>query len=82
MRINETPKVNMDRSETGCCPRFNPEPWDEQTFVFDNKLFVTADTKSFLRKSKGKTMKKIYFFYTTCPKCAKYFGKKLCSCFY
>ncbi len=25
--------------------------------------------------SKGKQAKKIYFFYTTCPKCAKYYGK-------
>ena len=156
--VNETPKVNNDRTETGCCPRFNPEPWDEQTFVFENKMFVKAETKSFLHiplnigtvfprvwqkieqeqangdmflvlshdlsawkeehyfavtkdiageemtrlsgtfltkvfegpfqntkkwvkqaeeyvKSKGKRMKKLYFFYTTCPKCAKHFGK-------
>ena len=26
-------------------------------------------------KSKGKEMKKLYFFYTTCPKCAKHYGK-------
>jgi hypothetical protein len=26
-------------------------------------------------KSKGKELKKIYFFYTTCPKCAKAYGK-------
>ena len=26
-------------------------------------------------KNKGKTLKKIYFFYTTCPKCAKAYGK-------
>ena len=26
-------------------------------------------------KSKGKDVKKTYFFYTTCPKCAKYYGK-------
>lgn len=25
--------------------------------------------------SKGKDPKKIYFFYTTCPKCAEYYGK-------
>ena len=25
--------------------------------------------------SKGKKVKKIYFFYTTCPKCAKFYGK-------
>jgi len=26
-------------------------------------------------ESKGKTMKKLYFSYTTCPKCAKAYGK-------
>jgi len=26
-------------------------------------------------ESKGKQVKKIYFFYTTCPKCAKYYGE-------
>lgn len=26
-------------------------------------------------KSKGKEAKKTYFFYTTCPKCAKFYGK-------
>jgi hypothetical protein len=26
-------------------------------------------------KAKGKEMKKLYFFYTTCPKCAKAYGK-------
>jgi hypothetical protein len=26
-------------------------------------------------KSQGKEAKKIYFFYTTCPKCAKHYGK-------
>lgn len=27
-------------SETGCCPRFKPEPWDEQELQWDNKLFL------------------------------------------
>jgi uncharacterized protein with PIN domain len=26
-------------------------------------------------QSRGKQVKKTYFFYTTCPKCAKYYGK-------
>ena len=26
-------------------------------------------------ESKGKLLKKTYFFYTTCPKCAKYYGE-------
>lgn len=28
-----------------------------------------------LAKTKGKTPKNTYFFYTTCPKCAKHYGK-------
>jgi len=28
-----------------------------------------------LVKSKGKELKKLYFFYTTCPRCAKTYGK-------
>jgi len=31
---------NMQVEETGCCPRFNPEPWDEKEIVFKDKLFV------------------------------------------
>jgi len=26
-------------------------------------------------KSKGNEARKIYFFYTTCPRCAKFYGK-------
>jgi len=26
-------------------------------------------------EGKGKTVKKLYFYYTTCPKCAKHYGK-------
>jgi len=145
-------------SETGCCPRFDPEPWDEKEITWQDKLFVKDRVKSFfhiplnfgqviirnmekvskadaltpepltlsdenslwgsdlyiavskevpdaqLEKisgtfltkafegpykdapkwakqmqeyvgSKGKNLKKLYFFYTTCPKCAKYYGK-------
>jgi len=147
-----------EQSETGCCPRFNPEPWDEKEITWQDKLFLKdhvrsifhmplnfgqimvkntekiklagalnpevltlSDEKSswgsdiyiaiskevpgadivrisgvFLSKvfegpyknigkwmaemntfveSKGKIAKKIYFFYTTCPKCAKFYGK-------
>lgn len=27
-------------SETGCCPRFVPEPWNEKELKWDNKLFL------------------------------------------
>ena len=146
-------------SETGCCPRFNPEPWNEKEFQWDQKLFVkdrvrclfymplnfgkvmvrnmarigqagaftpapplvlsdhtspwnmdlyievakevpAADhaqlngsflakvfegpfknTKQWCRqmaewvRSKGKTSKRQLMYYTTCPKCARHYGK-------
>jgi len=147
-----------EQPETGCCPRFNPEPWEEKEISFQNKLFLKDrircffhiplnmnqvmlrnmqlilssgavppeplmlyDAKSswkadvyiavgkeiagaemarvsgdFLTKvfegpykncgrwaeemkkyviSKGRQLEKLYFFYTTCPKCAKFYGK-------
>jgi hypothetical protein len=155
-------RIVMDKlyenSETGCCPRFNPEPWDEKEVTFQDKLFVKDHVKSFMHipinfgkvivknvemiqkagaltpepfmlsdekslwgadiyiavskdvsgaemarisgtfltkvfegpyknagtwakqmkdyvTSKAKEIKKMYFFYTTCPKCAEYYGK-------
>ena len=147
-----------EQSETGCCPRFNPEPWEEKEITWRDKLFLKDHARSFLHmplnfgkvivknverikeadalapqplmlvdekslwgadifigvgkevpgadmvrmsgtfltkvfegsyqnisrwvkemkefvKSKGKTMKRLYFFYTTCPSCAKVYGK-------
>jgi hypothetical protein len=145
-------------SETGCCPRFHPEPWDQKEVTFQDKLFVKDRVRSvfhiplnfgrvmvrnmgkiqaagalppeplllsdenslwgadiyiavsqdvpgaqmarisgtFLTRvfegpyanvhrwvqemktyvaSKQKEIQKLYFFYTTCPSCAKYYGK-------
>ena len=31
---------NPYESETGCCPRFDPEPWNEKELHWDNKLFI------------------------------------------
>ena len=147
-----------EQSETGCCPRFDPEPWDEKEIAFQNKLFIKDHVRSFLHiplnfgkvmvknmeriqkadalapeplllsdenslwgadvyiavskdvpgaemarisgtfltkvfegpyknagmwakemkgyvKSKAKEIRKMYFFYTTCPKCAEFYGK-------
>jgi hypothetical protein len=153
------PKFQMDTSESGCCPRFDPEPWENQEFTFDDRLFVRAKTVNFLHiplnigsvikrtraqieaagaaacdeylmlstdtsawhgehyfsvtkevpgadnvrlsgtflakvfegpyrdagkwvremrdyvTSQGRQMRKLYFFYTTCPKCIKRYGK-------
>jgi hypothetical protein len=144
--------------ETGCCPRFNPAPWQNKTHKWKNKKFVTDTLRCFFHiplgmdevmirnmgfinkagaknpeqimlmddtslfssdiyiaidrnvpgakmttlsgdflsrvyegpyqdagkwakdmrqyvKSKGKTLKKLYFSYTSCPACAKAYGK-------
>jgi len=158
--MNSTlPKMNMDRSETGCCPRFDPTAWDGAEFEFHDRLFVRATTVNFLHvplnigavikrtwqkieaagaahqddflmlstdpspwrgehffavakdvpetemvhlsgryltkvfegpyrdagkwaretlqyvETQHRQLRKLYFFYTTCPKCAKHFGK-------
>lgn len=143
---------------TECCPRFDPEPWDEKELHWENRRFVKDRVRSFLHiplnfgavmkrnltpiaaagafpetsvlladenslwgadvyievtkdipgatmatisgtflskvfegpyrdmgkwikqmqeyvKSEGKEAGRLYFFYTTCPKCAKKYGK-------
>ncbi len=145
-------------SETGCCQRFDPKPWEDKEIVWKDKLFVKDHVTSIFHiplnfgqvivrnmgrikganalpekalmlsdenslfgsdvyinvsknvpgarmekvsgrfltkvfegqyqdmgkwiaemqkhvKAKGRTMKKMYFFYTTCPACAKYYGR-------
>jgi len=151
-------KKLYENSETGCCPRFDPKPWDGKEIRWKDKLFLKdhvtsifhiplnfgkvvvrnmekiqaagalvdvplmlsdenslfgsdiyiAVTKavpnaemakisgSFISKAfegpyknmgiwirtmksyaegKGKKIKKLLFFYTTCPRCAKHYGK-------
>ena len=150
----------MAKKQEMCCPKFDPKPWDEKEFVWEDKLFIKDEVKSFMHiplnigpvmqrmqskvkaadaemkdgnfivlsdefsswksiqymavskevpdaenvqlsgtyltkvfegpykdapvwhremtnyvKGKGKEVKKIYLFYTTCPKCAKKYGK-------
>lgn len=147
-----------ENAETGCCPRFDPKPWEEKEITWNNKLFLKDRVRSifhiplnfgqvivkniekikradaltpkplmlsdenslwgadiyiavtkhvpdanmvkisgtYLTKvfegpyqsigtwmremksyvhSKRKEIKQLYFFYTMCPKCAKYYGK-------
>lgn len=147
-----------EKSETGCCPRFDPQPWTDTEVEWKDKLFLKDRVRTFLHiplnfgqvvvgdmkkikeagaladkplmlydgksawasdvyiavgkevagaemakisgkfmakvfegpfsstgkwvsemteyvKAKGREMKKLYFFYTTCPACAKYYGK-------
>lgn len=145
-------------AKTECCPRFDPQPWDEKEIAWKEKLFLRDHVRSFLHvplnfgaamkrsmatieaadacpeqevvlsdenslwgadlyiaiskpisgadtatlsgtflakvfegpyrnvrlwigemksfvEARGKTVRKMYFFYTTCPKCAKKYGK-------
>lgn len=159
MEPNTLPVYDQSDNPTGCCPRFNPEGWDNQELHFQEKPFVKVrtinlmhipinigrvfertmnaienadaiDKQQFVVLSRelslwksehyfavtknvpgqdmvtlsgtyftkvfegpykkvpewhqhvqkyihgmGKEAEKIYFFYTTCPKCAKYYGK-------
>jgi len=146
------------KSETGCCPRFNPKPWDNKEFKWNDKMFIKDRITSFFHiplnfgaviqrnlekmekvnalspewlalndenslwgsdiyfavttkvpdaknvkftgtylskvfegpfqntgkwaeqmngyvEAKGKKIKKLFYYYTTCPKCAKHYGK-------
>ncbi len=40
-------KIYTD-SETGCCKRFDPLPWDGKTITFKDKLFLRERSVSFL----------------------------------
>lgn len=154
-------KSSLDKArdrETGCCPRFDPKPWENKEVIFKDKLFLKDHVISFFHiplnfgkvmvnnmekieksgalppeplmlsdekslfgsdlyihvtkeipnaemtrisgrfltkvfegeykdmgkwiqqmrtfvKSKGKEIKRLYFFYTTCPACTKAYGK-------
>ena len=150
--------MDQNVETTGCCPRFDPEPWDEKRIIWDDRRFVQDRVRSFLHiplnfgsvmkrnmaqieaadaksedmivlsdenslwgtdvyigvaksipqvrmarisgtflskvfegpyknirkwvaqmqqyvRSQGTPPKKLYFYYTTCPKCAKVYGK-------
>lgn len=43
---SKIPEINMADNETGCCPRFHPEAWDQQIITLDDYTFMKADTKS------------------------------------
>ena len=147
-----------EAEQNECCPRFDPEPWDEKELVWENRRFVKDRVTSFLHiplnfgavmrrlmpsieaagarpqttvilsdenslwgadvyvevtkdiagatmatlsgtflskvfegpfrnmrkwieemkafvQARNKPLRKLYFFYTTCPKCARKYGK-------
>ena len=45
---NSLPIIDYSDNETGCCPKFHPENWDEKIFNFDELKFIKASTKSFM----------------------------------
>ncbi len=46
MQTNALPSYDASDNPTGCCPRFNPEGWDNRDLHFDRKLFVRATSRS------------------------------------
>jgi len=32
--------MSGEKHDTECCPRFNPEPWDDKTFEWSSKKFI------------------------------------------
>ncbi len=44
---------NPYESETGCCPKFDPQPWDEKEFEWNNKLFIKDKVRCFLYMPMG-----------------------------
>lgn len=48
MQVNHVPKFDNNKSETGCCPKFDPEPWQNKTIVLKDKSFVKARCNNFM----------------------------------
>jgi len=37
-----------ENGDTGCCPRFNPEPWDGKVFEWNEKKFIKDKVFTFM----------------------------------
>ena len=48
MQTNILPKFDMSDNPTGCCPRFQPEPWENRHIHLEKKRFMRAETRSVL----------------------------------
>ena len=48
MAATTLPKFNMENSETGCCPQFDPTGWDGEEFEFRDRPFVRTTTVNFM----------------------------------
>lgn len=63
----DIPQANMAAlSGSFLCKVFEGPYQNMRTWIEEMKAFV---------QSKGKSIQKLYFYYTTCPKCAKKYGK-------
>lgn len=53
--------METTNSETGCCPKFNPEPFDNKIFEWNQKTFVKGSVKTlfFMPLNFGKVMTKM-----------------------
>jgi len=40
----------MENQNNQCCPRFNPEPWDQKTHQWKDKLFIKDSVPQFLHQ--------------------------------
>ena len=45
MAENTLPRM-LTESETKCCPRFDPGPWDGKRFILKDRLFLKVKTRS------------------------------------
>jgi len=54
-----TYKINSN-SETGCCPRFDPAPWEKKEIIMKDRLFMKEHVSSFMHIpiNFGKVMKR------------------------
>ncbi len=48
MQVNAVPHYDAGDNPTNCCPRFNPDGWDNRHLHFKDKRFVRATTKSIM----------------------------------
>lgn len=39
-------KLN-EKGETGCCPKFDPSPWEDKVFEWKDKRFIKGKVKTF-----------------------------------
>ena len=60
--MEQTPQPAKEQiKSTGCCPPFDPAPWEEKEITWNNKLFVNDHIISFFHvplTMNGKVMEK------------------------